>query len=130
MLESSDLGLGVNHCEPHMDHDQEVDQSYNYQIWIIWNGVSLLHWEAITTAATESLPASHLPASQPASVILQNNHVPHSFRHIIQSPWAATSLNSRIANVRPSIPSQQRTLLAAATFIQLINQWIKACMDQ
>ena len=61
-----------------------------YQIWIIgMNGLCFVGRQ-ITTAATEK------PARQPACCILQNDHSPHSDRHIIQSPRAATSLNSRI----------------------------------
>ena len=54
-------------------------------------------------------PAICLPASLLQS-FLQNNRVPHSFGAFSKLLYAATSLNSRIANVRPFIPASKSAL--------------------
>ena len=75
---------------------QEVDQSH-YQITIMLGWVSLFHWEAITTAATEK-PARQ-PVSLPACLLQsfpQNNYVPHSFDSESIKYLNRTPLNSRM----------------------------------
>ena len=99
-------------------------------------------WGTITTAAAEK-PASQpcLPASLLQS-FLQNIHVPHSDRHIIQSAMGRNLIKQQnAANVRSFIPSQsanqQRTHISRRSHIpasQLIKwiriAWINGCRVQ